>query len=145
MPFRSEVTSTLNGPLAPKIQIPFRPTFRLIGALSTLALMTHAVQGAIVISFQEVGSDVVVSGSGTIDTTGLTKIPNSTSAGGLILRPVLAVFGVGSGPVGTVDLFSSVLGPTDIGTGPIQIASSATGSAMALINLSALQPFNCRI
>ena len=44
------------------------------------AMAASKCQGAVIISFVETGGDVVATGSGTLNTTGLTKITGGASA-----------------------------------------------------------------
>jgi hypothetical protein len=94
---------------------PFTP----IGSAATitaLALLIAApAQAIMVININEVGADLVINGSGTIDTSGLTQALGDPSASAGILVAKIATFGFG--PVRSdalTDAFQGLNGPTSL-------------------------------
>lgn len=86
--------------------------------ITALALLIAApAQAIMVININEVGADLVISGSGTIDTTGLTEVTNdsSDSAGVLLAKQAVLGFGPRRGGAQT-DVFREVTGPTSLST-----------------------------
>jgi hypothetical protein len=100
----------------------------LVGVLTTSATPTHA---SITIDITQVGSDVVASGSGTIDLrdlsysfTGFTQANMAPSAG-------LISMGVAPG-LNLADAYTGFTGPSAFGPGTQTQASSGSGSTFAI-------------
>jgi hypothetical protein len=72
------------------------------------------------------GSNVVATGSGVIDLTGLTFSQTVPSATGVI--PELGEAAAG----GTVDIYTGFTGPSNFGTGPGAIATSGSGDEVGI-------------
>jgi hypothetical protein len=91
--------------------------------LGTAAMATPA-EAAYVINIEQVGNDVVATGSGSVDTSGLTFFgPVGTGTGPLII-PQAAIFGFGGGALPLYQFPDQ--GPTSWGVGPGASASSVT-------------------
>jgi hypothetical protein len=89
---------------------------------------TPSAQAAFVMTIQEVGSDVDVFGSGSINLTALTGVGSSGSAGAII--PVFATIVSGSG---AADVYEGLSGPTSFGSGTgADPASSTSGQAVGI-------------
>src|SRR5579871_1311126 len=82
-----------------------------------------AVPGA-VIDIKQVGANVVVTGSGVIDLSGLTFLGSGPLPGFGIIWPDAAEILVGTG---AVDLYTGASGPTSMGTGAESQADSGAG------------------
>jgi hypothetical protein len=104
-------------------------------ALVLLALAGTAASKAeagLVIDIQQVGADVVATGSGTVDLAGLTfsfssSVGDAAAVGG-------AVGGVAMGPAVYIldDIYTGVSGPTSFGAGPIIFATSGSGDTFGV-------------
>lgn len=86
---------------------------------------TPPIQG-LFFTLQEVGSDVVLSGTGSANLSALSAL--LYSAGGSFIRPSAGTFNVGTG-TGNVAWFTGVTlsSPTSFGSGSITNADSSTG------------------
>jgi len=91
-------------------------------ALTSLHTAAHA---DVIISFQEVGSDVVASYSGSLDLTGASPVSSGQNANVVYLWPAQSQFYSFSRSVGNYDgwLFPSVVVPT-FGTGSMGIGNA---------------------
>jgi len=95
-------------------------------------LIASPAQAGYVVTLQEVGSDVVATGSGPIDLTGLTSaVPGGASAS---LFPAFGqIFTGGTNLGGDVDLYDGISGPTDFGFGDQKIAGDTSGDLVGVI------------
>jgi len=95
-------------------------------------LIASPAQAGYVVTLQEVGSDVVATGSGPIDLTGLTSAgPGGASAS---LFPAFGqIFTGGTNLGGDVDLYDGISGPTDFGFGDQKIAGDTSGDLVGVI------------
>jgi VPDSG-CTERM motif len=92
------------------------------------------------VTLQEVGSNVVATGSGAIDLTGLSF--RNTGMGGLAsIAPSSAQ--ITTGPTsGTADIyFGMISGPTSFGSGGFIFASSGSGDAVGKVEGDVLNDF----
>jgi hypothetical protein len=111
--------------------------------LAHLALSCAVVapwcQGSVLITITESGSDVVVSGSGTLNTSGLSS---GSGGGNAAVRPTSPLyFATGSGAFGPLQVFSSIFGPSAIGSSSsLRGPTSGTGSLFGIANTSLLAP-----
>jgi hypothetical protein len=111
------------------------PARRLTGLIFTaLAISAGAVgfsapaHAEFIISFAQVGSNVVETGSGTLDLTGLTR----QVLGGFEQAVVPSIAFAGLGSEQAIALYSGLSGPSSFGTGNDTFTSSETGSAFFL-------------
>ncbi len=81
------------------------------------------VQAGLVININQVGSDVVMTGSGTINLADLTYNSTGPNSNGVIADIGAVVMGTS----GNVDTYTSITGPTSFGPGGSFDASSGTG------------------
>ena len=113
-------------------------TNRALGVLALGVLVgsaTTPAQAAFLLDFEQVGANVVVTGSGTIDLTGLTgPFPNSFSA---FMTPQLSQIANGSPTDVPVDVYSGVTGgPASFGPGNGSASFPNTGSGdLVFVNL----------
>ena len=98
----------------------------LAGAFLAVATASHA---AIVIQFDQVGANVVETGSGSANLAALTFAGNSLTGSGI--TPNVGDIALGAGVV-SVDKYTGISGPSNFGTGGGIIASSGTGSEFGL-------------
>ncbi len=101
----------------------------LIG-LAVLVSACAPAHSALVFTLQEVGPDVVLSGSGTLNWSGLTSEGGNIRRSGLSTLHAIAM--VGSEWVLPVDFYSGFVGPASFGTGGGIAASSAFGDVFGL-------------
>jgi hypothetical protein len=91
-----------------------------------LALSAGPARAGLVFTLKEVGPDVILVGSGTANTAGLT---NSGGWGGQPLAgPRFAAIYMASPPGGWGDYYSDISGPSNFGLGSITVGVSASGS-----------------
>jgi len=81
----------------------------MAAGLLGLAASAAPAHAAFVVIFQEVGSDVVATGTGTINTTALSLVGSSSDSG--FIRANLAVVGVGPASLSSVSQYAGVTGP----------------------------------
>jgi hypothetical protein len=96
-----------------------------MAALLVVVDAAGRVEAGIIMTATEVGSDVVVSGSGTADLTGLSLNTNAGTVS--FMSPSEA--SLDTGPTGAIstDQYQSVNGPSDFGSGAFTFATSGTG------------------
>jgi hypothetical protein len=86
-----------------------------------LGLTSRVSQAGVVITIQQVGPDVVVTGSGSLNLSALTVLAGGPFGQDPDLRPfdAEAIVGTPPPPTGSVNFFSgsSLMGPTSFGTG----------------------------
>jgi hypothetical protein len=103
-------------------------------------LSLRPAQAGYIVTLKQVGSDVVATGSGAIDLTGLSFF--NTSMGGLAsIGPSSAQ--IITGPTsGTVDSYLGMIsGPTSFGSGGFIFASSGSGDAVGMSGVGGVQDF----
>jgi hypothetical protein len=99
--------------------------------LAALGLVTvgGSAEASVLIDMSEVGGNLVITGSGTIDLAGL-----SFSSSGLDHGFVFASLGgVAVGPEGADDLYSGVAGPASFGTGGFIIPFGQSGDVFGVL------------
>jgi len=99
-------------------------TTTLVAAAVVSMFLIRGVDGAVVLSLQEVGDDVVATASGTADVTGLTLALSGVPVSALV-APDVGFLLVGN-PVGDVYIGMSS-GPSSFGSGAGIDADSSTG------------------
>src|SRR5690242_12430830 len=104
--------------------------FGLIAVLALLIGVAGRAEAGVVIDIEQVGSDVVATGSGTIDLAGLNKI-GIVAGPALVLASSAAVIeGPAAGNQG--DIYSGATGPSSFGPGGFTIASSGSGDVFGV-------------
>jgi hypothetical protein len=109
--------------------------FPIATAVTLMLLSTSSSHAGIIITILQSGSDVVATGSGSIDLTGLTlegPLPVSTGVSG---SEAIAAVGPASPPPGVVPnvtFYLGATGPTSFGTGTYTTPTSATGVAFGV-------------
>ena len=87
-------------------------------------------QAAYTVTFEQMGSNVVATGSGTIDLTGLS--PNGPGFGGPGLDPNVGSVGTGPTALTSVNFYTGFSGPTSFGPGSGAVPDSGTGDQVAI-------------
>ena len=100
-------------------------TTLLCAATASLLILSQPAQAGYIVTLQQVGSNVVATGSGAFDLTGLTFIQNSSTTAGI--QPNAAFLSVASGSINEYNGFS---GPSSFGPGLGGFASSSSGDAV---------------
>jgi hypothetical protein len=98
---------------------------------ATLVLLAAGIAHAdsiYTVTIAQAGANVVATGSGTIDLTGLTSFGSAYSNNELY--PDHGI--LGTGPSGTVDLYSGSSGPATFGPGSVSFPSSTSGDSVFL-------------
>lgn len=107
--------------------------FRLILSVTAIFLIccVPLTRASYIININEVGSDVVTTGSGSLDITDLTKLnPGSNEAH---VHPSQAIAGVGPTSATAVDVYSGTSGPPSFGSGSTTFANSGSGPIALLV------------
>src|SRR5262249_43550057 len=85
------------------------------------------------VTLQEVGSNVVATGSGPIDLTGLTLTPSGPAFGNAATIPSDGNIITGSGDI---DEYTGFTGPMSFGSGGLTIANSSSGDPVGIDSFS---------
>ena len=107
----------------------FKPALATtLGIVLAWLLSVRPAEAGYTVTLQQVGSDVVATGSGAIDLNGLTFHQTGTINPGLRPNgPVYSAF-INTGPISSnVDVYSSPSGPRSFGSGSGAPASSGSG------------------
>jgi hypothetical protein len=91
-------------------------------------LLATAAKAAYVVTLEQVGSNVVATGSGTLDLTDLTFEGDVSTIP--FIRPNFG--GINTGAAETVATYGSVTGPTSFGIGSFTDANSGTGDLVGV-------------
>jgi PEP-CTERM motif len=96
--------------------------------LATVFGMSHATlaDAAYILSFEEVGSNVIATGSGSINLSDLS-FDTTIASNQLHIIPTNAVLLVGAAFEGPVDVYGSVSGPSSFGPGTGQFSINGSG------------------
>lgn len=97
-------------------------------AIAATALMPTAAAASVTININEVGSDVVATGSGSLDLTDLVFIGDFGPAEGVL--PSVAYIGTGLDTLSAA--FTGLTGPTQFGPGGLTAFSSTTGTELGI-------------
>jgi hypothetical protein len=108
----------------------------VLAGLAAFAPQAHATFTA---TLQQVGSDVVGTGSGTINTTALTFLGTNSDSG--FMNPSGAILGLGPSAVvaGDVNTFSGPTGPSNFGSGGPLNSTSGSGAYVEINDLLGIQ------
>jgi hypothetical protein len=94
-----------------------------------LASVAGPADAGEVITVSQVGSDVVATGSGSLDLTGLSFLFSGVDSPGV--TPLLGVLALGP-PITSVDAYTGATGPLSFGGGSFTHASSGNGDLVAV-------------
>jgi PEP-CTERM motif len=107
---------------------------RYLATAAILALGAFAApsaQAGYVVTLEEVGSNVVATGSGPIDLTGLNFVANGLPSTSVIPNESLIL----TGPGNVIDIYNGISGPSSFGSGSQTIAGSGAGDPVGIWNL----------
>jgi hypothetical protein len=115
----------------------FKPALATTFAIVLAWLLSvRPAQAGYIVTLQQVGPDVVATGSGPLDLTGLSKSNSSTI--GPEIQPHFGVYfgaAILTGPTTTTDLYVfNISGPTSFGSGGLTDASSGSGDMVGIFN-----------
>jgi len=103
----------------------------LLALAACLATSVGPARAAYIVTFSQSGPDVVASGSGTIDLSGLTFVTS-----GPTMPEIAPTFATeATGAAGAVDEYSGASGPTGFGTGVFTSATTGTGELVGIQQL----------
>ena len=102
-------------------------------------LSVRSTQAGYVVTLQQVGSNVVATGSGAIDLTGLG--PGSDNQGQSAIEPGSASITTRPTGISMADTYSGFSGPTSfgLGTGMVTFANSGSGDLVGVLGAGPLQ------
>jgi hypothetical protein len=109
----------------------------LLTALAIMLLAASSAQAAFIVTIEQVGSDVVYTGSGSIDTSALMSLGSSFGVPFTGLTPDLGRCVGGKisprpTPVPSVDNYSGASGPASFGPGSLANATSGEGDFVSI-------------
>jgi hypothetical protein len=108
----------------------------LFGLAVTSLFSVQPAQADYIVTLEQVGSNVVATGSGAINLTGLTFFSTGPSSAGMLAAN--GVILTGPTAVGSADAYITVSGPTSFGTNMLPTpASSGSGDLVGINGLSA--------
>src|SRR5205085_4313192 len=102
------------------------------------ALSIRTVQGALIVTLNQVGSNVVANGSGTFDLTGLTLAGGSSITARIVPHGAFIAVASSSG----TSLYSGLSGPSSFGPGNGAFADSSMGDPVGILFGQLIVPFN---
>ena len=102
--------------------------------LISSGLSAPSAQAAYIVTLDEVGSNVVADGSGTIDFTDLTPISVGIHSAGAIIQPSGGNIRVGSPNGSNYDGYTGITGPTSFGVGAGGDPSFGSGGLVGIDN-----------
>ena len=106
-------------------------------AVLGLATLSSTAEATFIATLQEIGPDAVLTGSGSINTTGLAFERSTSPTNGLLPSTVIISIGAPSGPLSDV-YTGPISGPTNFGPGLGQISTSGSGDEV-LLELATLE------
>ena len=110
----------------------FRPTLATALAIAIICgLSVQTAQAGFIVSLQQVGPDVVATGSGTFDLTDLSLFLVVNTTGGHI-SPANALILTGSTAIASVDLYKGVSAPPNFGSGSSNATFLGSGSIVGV-------------
>lgn len=85
--------------------------------------LSAPAQAAFIETLDELGSNVVATGSGSLDLASLSFIETTTTAAHVLGSSAL----IFTGPTTTFDVYTGIAGPTNFGSNVLTFANSGTG------------------
>ena len=108
----------------------FKPTLATTLAIVLAWLLSvRPAQAGYIVTLQQVGPDVVATGSGPIDLTGLSFF--ITQSGGAAMEPQLGNIFTGQHAL-SESIYLGISGPTSFGSGGVAIPNSASGDQVGI-------------
>ena len=109
----------------------------LAGALMITAAFTQRAEGSVIINISQVGLNVVITGSGTINLTALNLLGSAGVT--TVLIPSNGV--IEAGPLtGSISEYGGAVGPTTFGPGNQTFPSSGSGNLFGIIASDVVVP-----
>lgn len=108
-----------------------RHTVLRVALLTAFVITAPQARASLMVEIQEVGSDVVVTGSGTLNVAALTPVATIGGAGPFLTSHSPQLF-FGAGASGGAVLHSGITGPSSFGSGPAQFPASTTGNGVGM-------------
>jgi hypothetical protein len=99
-------------------------------AVAVTALPANA---AFIMTINQVGADVVVAGSGAIDTTDLGSLGDGFSIPGSFMAPFIAAATTGGTATVSTQSWFGLTGPTSFGVGSVTNADSGDGDVVGIV------------
>jgi hypothetical protein len=81
------------------------------------------------VMLEQMGANVVATGSGAINLTGLNFLTTADASGSRVIARFGAIL---TGPASSIGLYSGLTGPTSFGSGSISIASTGSGDFVGI-------------
>jgi hypothetical protein len=103
----------------------------VLSFVALFAVICPSAQGTYIATLDEIGSNVVGTGSGSLDITGLTF--DSTKFDAAREIPSFGALLLGTTVFGFLDAYKGLSGPTSFGSGSGAYASSGTGNLVAIV------------
>jgi hypothetical protein len=107
-------------------------TSAFVAAVLAMMGLSGNAQAGVIIDINQVGSDVVATGSGTIDTTDLTFEAATTEYAVIQPNAAYSVFGPAPFVVLPIDIYIGASGPSSWGPGTLTYASSGSGDVVGV-------------
>jgi hypothetical protein len=107
--------------------------YGILALVSLLGLgITQSAKASFMETINQVGTNVVATGSGTINLSGLSFLASGTQ-GGAIMQPPIGAIVTGTTDSANATFFSGFSGPTSFGSGNGDIASSGSGDRVGIV------------
>ncbi len=103
--------------------------------LAVFTQISPPAHATYIATLDQVGSNVVGTGSGSLDITNLTLLA-SGATGGTAINGSLALFQVGPTPVAFIDAYRGISGPTSFGSGGLHLPDSGAGNIVGIFGAS---------
>ncbi len=105
-----------------------------VAAALLVASLAGTADADVIIDVSQSGSNVVATGSGSIDLTGLAF--NETLSVVVGVQPNIAFITLGATPGGSFDIYTGASGPSSFGSGGTTLADSGTGPLFGVLGTS---------
>jgi hypothetical protein len=102
-----------------------------VAMLTGYGLSAPPAQAGYIVTLEQVGSNVVATGSGAIDLTDLTLVDADAGFSVPDIWPVAGELSTGAEAL--IDFYSGFSGPASFGSGSLAFASSASGDIVAFV------------
>lgn len=123
--------------IASRSRKPLQSLLATLAIVIMCGLCAGPAQAGYLVTLQQVGPDVVATGTGTVDLTGLTP-EFSTIQSGAFMNPTFGVLTMGTTAFTSADVYFGATGPTSFGTGADTDANSGTGDHVSIGGFEAL-------
>jgi hypothetical protein len=110
----------------------FQSMLATLAIAITCGLSVRPAQADYIVTLLQVGPNVVATGSGTIDWTGLTLQSSSATGPAANIQPQVAVIVTGQRANPKVDIYTGFTGPTNFGSGGFKLADFGSGDQVGV-------------